>query len=954
MAEETTTPSSSDNKNDDTGRGRGRGGRGGRGRGRGRGRGGRGRSGGRSNSADDDGTNDNNINKTEPPREEPPTQQDPIDQNNPQQPKRTNQKKNKNKAKAPETKKGKVTEQDPPKENNTEAKPEAKSGGKKAKNNPKGKKDGNQIQTKQVNGNKNNNDKKPSSQKQPSSTTPLDPSVPPYQPPLDPSVPSFQPQQTSDIDYANGKKDELKQEKQPNNNKSSHDKKSSSQKQPASSTKPLAPSVPPYQPQQTSDLSYAKGKKVEKQTQMKQAKQPNNNKNNSHDKKPSSQKQPASTTPLAPSVPPNQPQQTNDLNYANGEAITVLHVGEKPSIAQAIAQGLAKGSIDYRSKILPVHEFTDPAFPNAPKASRCHHRVTSVAGHVFSVDFPPQFQSWESVDPAELFHAPVIRKPCKGSIVKHLQDEARGVNFIVLWMDCDREGENINFEVLECCMHLMKGGGSSSNYDRVYRAFFSAINPTDIVKAYNALGKPDKNQSLAVDARQELDLKVGVAFSRFQTRFFQGRYADLDSGVLSYGPCQTPTLGFCVQRHIDIETFKPEPYWVLELNILKRGSKMRALWASGRSFKKSKVENLKTLALETNPVAQVTSVVTKEKKQGRPIPLNTVALLKACSKALGIGPHAAMQTAERLYLSGYLSYPRTESSAYPQSFDIAETLQQQVGDARWSSYVRALLREGHNKSRGGVDMGDHPPITPCRAAGQGELSGDMARVYEFVVRHFIASVSQDAVWRCTRVDFAVEALGDKGSFILRGKQLVTPGFLVVLLHKEYGDDADSGREEGDEDEEERAIPEFTKGEVMRLINAPSTSTSTKVAVSSGQPARATLDVKEKITTPPSHLTESELIGLMEKNGIGTDASIATHIENIQKRNYVNLASGRRLLPSRLGLVLVQGYHQIDSSLVLPRVRSDIEDQCNMIAKGLASREEVVKRVSSKCTHHDAM
>jgi DNA topoisomerase-3 len=93
---------------------------------------------------------------------------------------------------------------------------------------------------------------------------------------------------------------------------------------------------------------------------------------------------------------------------------------------------------------------------------------------------------------------------------------------------------------------------------------------------------------------------------------------------------------------------------------------------------------------------------------------------------------------------------------------------------------------------------------------------------------------------------------------------------------------------------------------------------------------------------------------MEKNGIGTDASIATHIENIQKRNYVNLASGRRLLPSRLGLVLVQGYHQIDSSLVLPRVRSDIEDQCNMIAKGLASREEVVKRVSSKCTHHDAM
>jgi hypothetical protein len=82
-------------------------------------------------------------------------------------------------------------------------------------------------------------------------------------------------------------------------------------------------------------------------------------------------------------------------------------------------------------------------------------------------------------------------------------------------------------------MHLMKGGGGVAHYDRVYRAYFSAINPSDIMKAYNSLGKPDKNQALSVDARQELDLKVGVAFSRFQTRFFQGRYGDLDSSVLS-------------------------------------------------------------------------------------------------------------------------------------------------------------------------------------------------------------------------------------------------------------------------------------------------------------------------------------------------------------------------------------------------------------------------------------
>lgn len=58
------------------------------------------------------------------------------------------------------------------------------------------------------------------------------------------------------------------------------------------------------------------------------------------------------------------------------------------------------------------------------------------------------------------------------------------MDFIVLWMDCDREGENINFEVLSCCQHLMRGG----SYDRVYRAHFSAINESDILKAYNSLG----------------------------------------------------------------------------------------------------------------------------------------------------------------------------------------------------------------------------------------------------------------------------------------------------------------------------------------------------------------------------------------------------------------------------------------------------------------------------------
>ena len=57
--------------------------------------------------------------------------------------------------------------------------------------------------------------------------------------------------------------------------------------------------------------------------------------------------------------------------------------------------------------------------------------------------------------------------------------------------------------------------------------------------------------------------QVGVAFTRFQTRYFQGKYGNLDATVVSYGPCQTPTLNFCVERHQAITSFQPEPFWLV-------------------------------------------------------------------------------------------------------------------------------------------------------------------------------------------------------------------------------------------------------------------------------------------------------------------------------------------------------------------------------------------------------
>ena len=96
------------------------------------------------------------------------------------------------------------------------------------------------------------------------------------------------------------------------------------------------------------------------------------------------------------------------------------------------------------------------------------------------------------------------------------------------------------------------------------------------------------------------------------------------------------------------------------------------------------------------------------------------------------------------------------------------------------------------------------------------------------------------------------------------------------------------------------------------------------------------------TQPPPHLSESELLGLMEEHGVGTDASMAQHVSNVIRRGFVHLdESSRRLTPAPLGLALVHAMMLIDEGLVLPCVRANIERECARIARGEASFETVV-------------
>jgi DNA topoisomerase-3 len=177
---------------------------------------------------------------------------------------------------------------------------------------------------------------------------------------------------------------------------------------------------------------------------------------------------------------------------------TVMMVAEKPSIALSITEALCGKNFEKRTgpaKGIPIY-----TFKGYFKGHQANFKVTSVAGHVYNRDFPINYQDRRK-DPVVLFDAPTIRLCDKRAkpVAKHLQLISKNADFIVLWLDCDKEGENICFEVLDICKRNIP---NSKKVQRVYRAKFSSIAHKDIVAAFEGLKHgPNYNESISVDAR---------------------------------------------------------------------------------------------------------------------------------------------------------------------------------------------------------------------------------------------------------------------------------------------------------------------------------------------------------------------------------------------------------------------------------------------------------------------
>ena len=198
-----------------------------------------------------------------------------------------------------------------------------------------------------------------------------------------------------------------------------------------------------------------------------------------------------------------QEQNNKRRDAENQQFQKVLIVAEKPSVAKMIAEHLSGGRFRTRrgqSRANQIFEFIKWF---GPAQQKCKLMVTSVVGHIFGLTF----ENSSGRDVSALFTAKTKKNiedtTKKLRIVEHLQELGQESDFLYLWLDCDREGENIGFEVISLTQEYI-------HYDNVYRARFSALTKSELVNAYENPVRPDKYAAMSVDARQELDLKIGV------------------------------------------------------------------------------------------------------------------------------------------------------------------------------------------------------------------------------------------------------------------------------------------------------------------------------------------------------------------------------------------------------------------------------------------------------------
>ena len=557
-----------------------------------------------------------------------------------------------------------------------------------------------------------------------------------------------------------------------------------------------------------------------------------------------------------------------------------LIITEKENAARRIAEILSDGSasVDRRNGV-NVYEWG---------ATRC----VGLSGHVVGVDFPAEYSDWRDVEPVELIDADIVKSPTQENIVRTLRELALKADEAVIATDYDREGELIGKEAYELVREQTDVP--------ISRVRFSSITDREVREAFAEPDELDFDLAAAGEARQTIDLVWGAAL----TRFLSLSARQLGDDFISVGRVQSPTLKLIVDREREIRAFDPEDYWELFADLAKNGDAFEAQYFyddDGSEAERIWAEDAATEAherLREARSAEVTTVRRRTRTDTPPAPFNTTAFISAAG-SLGYSAQRAMSIAEELYTTGYITYPRTDNTVYPEDLEPADLLDEFVATHAFGEDAQSLLAlEDIEPTEGDDETTDHPPIHPTgEVPTRADLDEDEWEVYELVVRRFFATVAEPATWEHLRV--VAEAKGCQ--LKANGKRLLEAGYHDVYPYSSAS---------------ESFLPELAEGDQLDVSDVR-------------------LDAKQ--TQPPRRFGQSRLIQRMEGLGLGTKATRHNTIEKLYDRGYIEEDPPR---PTALAEAVVEAAEEFAEHVVSDEMTAQLEADMTAIAEGEATLDEV--------------
>lgn len=559
-----------------------------------------------------------------------------------------------------------------------------------------------------------------------------------------------------------------------------------------------------------------------------------------------------------------------------------LIVTEKDNAARRIAEILSDGSASVEQR-------------NGVNVYRWgKNRCVGLSGHVVGVDFPAEYEDWRDVQPVELVHADIVKRPTQENIVRTLQELAKEADTSIIATDYDREGELIGKEAYELILDVTD--------IPIRRVRFSSITENEVKQAFAEPDDLDFDLAAAGEARQEVDLLWGAAL----TRFLSLSAKQLGDNFISVGRVQSPTLKVIVDREREIEAFDPEDYWEILSNLQKDEGTFEAQYFyrdDGKEHERiwdEQTANQTYEQLRSATTAVVESVRRRTRTDSPPAPFDTTQFIRAAG-SIGFSAQRAMSIAEELYTSGYITYPRTDNTVYPDDLNPEDLLDVFTQHPPFDEHATHLLNQDTiTPTEGDEETTDHPPIHPTgEVPGRNDITEDEWEIFELVVRRFFATVAEPATWEHLRVVLDANECQLKAN----GKRLVEPGYHEVYPYFSTT---------------ENFVPAVEEGETLTIDS---------------------VNLEEKQTQPPRRYGQSRLIELMADLGLGTKSTRHNTLQKLYDRGYIE---GDPPRPTKLAMGVVDAAEAFADRIVDDEMTAQLESDMREIAEGKKEFHEVTE------------